>query len=124
MKFRIWYDPQTDSYRPRFLKDGDWTYFLSQDGNVVANSPASNEMLTLNHCTVEPYVGSQDSQSRLIYENDIVQYSGKWAGDIIRGVVRWSENKFIVDCCSSGFKETPLNQWLVIGNMNETPELL
>ena len=89
-----------------------------------------NDIMSDSGCHIMQYTGLKDRNGKEIYEGDILEYNwgDKESGAVrsLREIVEWKENMWTEEGFMTGFGEfwaTP-DQYEVIGNIYENPELL
>lgn len=113
IKFRVWSE-MTESYLPN---RSELIWRTGENVNVLDVYP------------VEQYTGLKDAVGVEIYEGDIIQERTTHGTPVITGVVSYYNGAFRLE--SAGMfsgnvieMDSVYNQFLVIGNVHERPDLL
>lgn len=121
IKFRIW--------KKSIKKYIDLTTFtITNDGEITAlvSSNIIELVLSKDDYILEQYTGIKDTNGKEIYEGDIVTLCGEWE-DIENDdcqVVTFSGGCFRIGDGYESEAGRYLEDWRVIGNIHENPELL
>lgn len=134
IKFRIWNRTYAEMFYPAGpTKNGDYVelFYLQLDGKLYGDFKHTGNVFCGDDYVIQQYTGLKDKNGKEIYEGDIVvENHDGGEGESNIGRVFFAAGTFMIDGDGSLYDHTYsltpdiLEDYLVIGNIFENPDLL